>query len=126
MTKLRKILSMVLLFLVIACKEKSNSIVDIRVSDLQTVLSTHSELQLVDVRTPEECEKGMINKAMNIDVTSEDFEGKALKLLKKDIPVYLYCRSGGRSIIAAEMLTEKGFEVYNLEGGYLNWKEENK
>ena len=117
---------MAFVFLIIACKEQSQNIVDIRVSDLQTVLSTHSEIQLVDVRTPEECNKGMINKAMNIDVTSDDFEEKALKLLKVDTPVYLYCRSGGRSIIAADMLTEKGFKVYNLEGGYLNWKKENE
>ncbi|SEB98607.1 Rhodanese-related sulfurtransferase [Tenacibaculum sp. MAR_2009_124] len=126
MTKLIKMFSVALLLLVIGCKKQNNNIVDIRVSDLQTVTSTHSEIQLVDVRTPEECKNGMINKAINIDVTSPDFEEKALRELKKDAPVYLYCRSGGRSIIAAEMLAEKGFEIYNLEGGYLNWKEENK
>ena len=126
MKKFNKFFFISILFFVITCKKQHTHIVSIKASDLQTVLSTHSQLQLVDVRTDEECKEGMIRKALNIDVTSANFEEKAITLLKKDIPVYIYCRSGGRSIIAAEMLAEKGFEVYNLEGGYLNWKEENQ
>ncbi|WP_440879349.1 rhodanese-like domain-containing protein [Tenacibaculum sp. C7A-26P2] len=95
---------------------------NIKTSDLKTVLSTHSDIQLVDVRTPEEYAEGKINNAINIDVTSDNFEERVSNSLKKDSPVYLYCRSGGRSVIASKILINKGFEVYNLEGGYINWE----
>jgi rhodanese-related sulfurtransferase len=43
--------------------------------------------------------------------------------LDKEIPIYLYCRSGGRSNKAARQLISLGFkEIYDLQGGYLGWK----
>ncbi|MDP4686495.1 MAG: rhodanese-like domain-containing protein [Salibacteraceae bacterium] len=34
----------------------------------------------------------------------------------------MYCRSGGRSSNAQNMMKSKGFTtVYNLAGGYMNW-----
>jgi rhodanese-related sulfurtransferase len=36
----------------------------------------------------------------------------------------VYCRSGGRSASAADVLKEKGFtKVYNLDGGITSWQE---
>jgi rhodanese-related sulfurtransferase len=93
---------------------------------LQTILSTQEKIQLVDVRTPQEWKKGTVKNALKINVTSDSFEKKALEKLDKKKPVYVYCRSGGRSKIASEILVEKGFEVYNVEGGYLKWQEEIK
>lgn len=120
MIKLIRIYFVILFF--ISCEQKNKSFVNIKTSDLKTVLSTHSDIQLVDVRTPEEYAEGKINNAMNIDVTSDNFEERVSNSLKKDSPVYLYCRSGGRSVIASKILINKGFEVYNLEGGYINWE----
>ena len=73
-----------LFFISISCGQKKKSFVNIKASDLKTVLSTHSDIQLVDVRTPEEYAEGQINNAMNIDVTSDNFEERVLNLLKKD------------------------------------------
>ncbi len=120
MIKLIRIYFVILFF--ISCEQKNKSFVNIKTSDLKTVLSTHSDIQLVDVRTPEEYAEGKINNAINIDVTSDNFEERVSNSLKKDSPVYLYCRSGGRSVIASKILINKGFEVYNLEGGYINWE----
>ena len=40
----------------------------------------------------------------------------------KDKPILLVCRSGRRSVIAAEVLSQKGFEqLFNLKGGMLEW-----
>ncbi len=46
--------------------------------------------------------------------------------LNKDEPLYIYCRSGNRSGKAASKLKELGFkEVYDLQGGVLDWKKKN-
>ena len=78
-------------------------------------------VQLVDVRTPEEYDAGHIEKAVNIDFLAEGFEN-AIQEIDKDRPVFIYCRSGGRSGQAARLMKELGFKkVYDLKGGFLNW-----
>jgi len=75
--------------------------------------------QLVDVRTPKEFEQGHIEGAKLIDFYSENFKEK-IQQLDKATPVYLYCRSGGRSGKASKLLVELGFkEIYDLKGGYI-------
>lgn len=122
---INSILIITVLFLT-GCKGQSKEIKNITTNTLETVLKSDSKIQLVDVRTPAEWQKGIIENAIKIDVTSSSFEKKALKLLDKTKPVYLYCRSGGRSMIAAETLLKKGFEVYNIEGGYMQWQQKTK
>jgi rhodanese-related sulfurtransferase len=40
----------------------------------------------------------------------------------KDQPVYVVCRSGNRSLVAARTLVEAGFtDVRNVEGGMIAW-----
>lgn len=83
---------------------------------------TDKNIQLVDVRTATEFKQGAIKKAKNIDVLSSSFLSKVNKL-DKNKPVYLYCRSGNRSQKALKILKKNGFkEIYDLEGGYINWK----
>ena len=84
---------------------------------------TNSDVQLVDVRTPEEYAEGHIEGARNIDVFDDDFLEEAQKSLDKSRPVAVYCRSGKRSADAARKLSANGFQVTNLEGGILAWKE---
>lgn len=115
-----KILIIFGLFLFLACKPQNKEIPNITVEELQTKLDTN--IQLVDVRTPSEWKRGTINGALKINVVSSNFEQKSEELLNKSKPVYLYCRTGGRSLRAAEILKNKGFEVYNIEGGYNEWK----
>jgi rhodanese-related sulfurtransferase len=81
---------------------------------------------LIDVRTPEEYQQGALANAGNIDFYASDFKDK-LAELPKGFPVYVYCRSGGRSANAAKVLVEMGYtEVHNLKGGYLAWKQAGK
>lgn len=78
--------------------------------------------QLVDVRTAGEYQGGHIGDAVNYDFYGADF-GKQLEKLDKNKPVLVYCAAGGRSGKTAKMLASKGFkEVYDLDGGYGNWK----
>lgn len=76
---------------------------------------------LVDIRTPEEVAQGMIAGAKHIDFYSADFMTK-MTALGKDKPIYMYCRSGGRSGQAIARLKAAGFtKVYHLQGGIGAW-----
>ena len=79
----------------------------------------------MDVRTPEEIKEGTIQTAFFANYFDVDFEKVATAQLNKSKPVYLYCRSGNRSGRACKILKEKGFEVINVLGGYLQWDLEN-
>jgi len=78
---------------------------------------------LVDVRTNDEYSSGYIENSLNIDYLSNDFS-KNVEKLNKNIPIVLYCRSGKRSSLSANKLSKLGFkEIYNLQGGILEWIE---
>ena len=79
-------------------------------------------VQLVDVRTAEEYAEDHLVGALNIDVKEESFVEKATAQLSKEKTVAVYCRSGRRSVTAAENLAEKGYKVVNLLGGIVAWK----
>jgi rhodanese-related sulfurtransferase len=85
---------------------------------------SNSSIQLVDVRTAEEYGVTHLKNAQNICVTEDDFQEK-VKTLDKDKPVYVYCKSGGRSARAAKILAEMGFtQIYDLAGGITAWEED--
>lgn len=84
-------------------------------------LTGDPDVQLVDVRTKEEFEEGHIQGARLLDVRRPDFMRLAMKDLSKKRPVAVYCRSGRRSADAARKLSQKGFRVTNLLGGFLEW-----
>lgn len=83
------------------------------------------EIQLVDVRTPEEFQTGHIKDAENIDYNNESFKSK-ISSLDKSKPVLVYCRSGKRSANAAEIMKELGFtKIVSLDGGMISWEAAN-
>lgn len=78
---------------------------------------------VIDVRTPSEYAAGHLPGALNINWNGDSFEEHA-SLLDKSAPVFVYCRSGGRSNSAAEKLREMGFsQVFDMQGGMLAWRE---
>ncbi len=107
-----------------ACKDKSiaQEIQVLEPQEFHDSLLKNNDVQLIDVRTKAEFEEGHLQDALNIDVLQTNFITEAEKLnLEK--PVYLYCRSGKRSAKAALILKDVGFkEIYDLQGGYLNWE----
>jgi rhodanese-related sulfurtransferase len=89
--------------------------------EMQHILE-QEDVQLVDVRTPEEYEEAHIVNSQNIDFRSPTFD-EDVKQLDKSKPVILYCRSGKRSAECAKKLKEAGFEkIYDLEGGISKWQ----
>ena len=79
-----------------------------------------NKVTLLDVRTPEEAETGVIDGAVNIPV---DELRSRLSELPKDKPVYAYCAVGLRGYVASRILTQHGFDAYNLSGGIKTWRD---
>jgi len=98
--------------------------------DPKTAVITNDQLQkmvdgggitILDVRTPEEWEKGYIKDAVLIDIYDPDFLSKATAL-DKEKPMVIYCAAGGRSATATTKLLKEGFlEIYDLGGGFRGW-----
>lgn len=87
-------------------------------------ISEHPYVQLVDVRTPQEYAEGHLPGAMQISITDEDFDKQVYTNLNFDKAVAVYCRSGKRSKEAVKRLQALGFRtIYELEGGYLAYRE---
>ena len=80
------------------------------------------DVQLVDVRTQEEYESGHIDDAINFNIINNETFLEQIESLNRDEPVYLYCKMGGRSNRAAQLLKDRGFtEIYDYSAGYNDW-----
>ena len=107
------------------CNEEKSSIAKVISAQevYDAVYNSEGDHQLVDVRTEEEFGASHLKDAQNICVTMDNFKER-VKGLDKNKPVYVYCKSGGRSAKAAKILTEIGFtKVFDLQGGITNWEE---
>ena len=71
---------------------------------------------LIDIRDSSAFEYGHIDGAVNI--AQEDISAAELP---EDRKLIICCRSGIISRDIADELCDKGFDVYNLEGGYVEW-----
>tara|TARA_R110002124_G_scaffold77276_7_gene206996 strand:+ start:3765 stop:4157 length:393 start_codon:yes stop_codon:yes gene_type:complete len=121
---MKKVILISLFLVLISCnsqEKKEVAIVNVNVEQFQQLISKKGT-QLIDVRTPDEFNAGHIKNATLINFFDADFKEKSLKVLDKNKPVYVYCRSGGRSAKAAKKYKEAGFtKVYNLLGGFNAW-----
>lgn len=115
MNKIKMFLGALLGSALTACAQNEN-ITSVDAKTFQSAI-TKDSVQLVDVRTAGEYATRHILYAVNIDVLQPDFKEKAGKMLDNSKPVYVYCRSGRRSMTAANILVGMGFKVVNLKGG---------
>ena len=132
---MKKTISLVLLSLslsVASCQNQQNGnaskqiSITIPVDEFDKKLTEIKDVQLVDVRTPEEYQEGHLKGAINYNLNGDDFESNLSKL-DKNKPVMVYCLAGGRSAEAAKRMKEKEFaEVYNMKGGIMKWNAANK
>ncbi len=115
--------------LLVSCSNQQTQNKETRVSDT-TLLSAAefsgkikntSNVQILDVRTPEEFSNAHIPNAINVNWKGDFATG--LADVHKNQPVLVYCLSGGRSASAADYLRKNGYtNVYELDGGLLKWK----
>ncbi|WP_026753761.1 rhodanese-like domain-containing protein [Sediminibacter sp. Hel_I_10] len=77
---------------------------------------------ILDVRTQDEVEEGMIPEALHIDIHKGQGFIDELEKLDKSKSYYVYCRSGARSNQACAVMNQLGFDkAYNLLGGFNEW-----
>ena len=101
--------------------QKSKNIVNSDPKAFSEKIAATSNAQIIDVRTPEEFTSEHIDHAINVNWLGDNFVSNVEKF-DKSKPVFLYCKSGGRSAKAAAKLEELGFKnIYNLEGGMMKW-----
>jgi molybdopterin/thiamine biosynthesis adenylyltransferase/rhodanese-related sulfurtransferase len=81
------------------------------------------EVVLIDVRDPDEYRDGHLRGARHLSRGFLEFRIEEVAP-DRSAPLVLYCRSGLRSILAAQVLKDLGYErVESLAGGYLRWTE---
>ena len=122
---MNKLIILIVLFLLFSCHNST----DISFENIDIVNLAESsyadEFIVLDVRTNQERANGFLANSTHIDFYDEAFLDK-LNLLDKTKPIYVYCMVGGRSSKAANKIVKSGFnEVYNLNGGFLKWSNNN-
>ncbi len=94
------------------------------VDEAREYMSRHKEgtYTILDVRQPWEYEKEHISGAKLIPLPQLS---ENIGELDPEKPTIVHCAIGGRSRVAAQLLSGQGFkEVYNLKGGIVAWKGE--
>ncbi len=76
------------------------------------------DYNLIDVREEQDFLTGKMPDAMRVELS--DIADKK-HTIPKDKKVVLYCKYGELSLLAADQLSEQGYEAYSLHGGYGKW-----
>ncbi|MGN0306743.1 MAG: rhodanese-like domain-containing protein [Lachnospiraceae bacterium] len=119
----KTVLFLMLAVLTIGCggvKQETITYNRINMEELAEELEKETDFLLLDVRTEEEFIQGHIPGAVCLPVA--DIEaGETSILSDKTQRIYVYCRSGNRSIVAAESLMEQGYTNVVECGGISDW-----
>ncbi len=99
---------------------------EVDIHQLSDVLD--QDICLIDVREPPEVVCGHIKGMVNMPRGVLEMKLSTHPLFKQtginaDTSIYLICRSGGRSALAAEALQRLGLaQVYSVAGGMIAWE----
>lgn len=105
--------------LAVGCDNKL-SYESLNANEFATIIAKE-DVQLIDTRTAAEFAEGHIPGAINIDIDSPDFDSR-IASLDKSRRIAVYCRGGRRSKEAAERIIDDGFDVVELNEGFLSWE----
>jgi len=95
---------------------------DLTVTEWKSKLQQDNNAVVLDVRTPAECDEGIIPNAQLLDIYSGQNFIDGIEALDKTKNYYVYCRSGARSAQACSIMKQLGIDkAYNLKGGILAW-----
>jgi rhodanese-related sulfurtransferase len=86
-------------------------------------LARDPELQVVDVRQPDERDAGHIAGSLHIELAQLPTRVAAID---RDRPVVFYCRVGVRSDMAAQALRAAGVQAHSMRGGLQRWAQEGR
>mgnify|MGYP000526506432 CR=1 FL=1 len=101
------------------CSSSNSAVTDLGATEFVSQ-SQVAGVVVIDVRTPGEFSEGHLVGALNIDVQSSLFQNE-IASLDKNATYALYCRSGNRSGVAAEIMAEAGFtKILNAKVGFVD------
>lgn len=119
-------------------QEARANVQEISVQQLADIIQQQPDAVLIDIREPAEYQQGHITTAVNfprgvlemqlhnhpkVVTTGNDIQATLETLAEENI--YLICRSGARTVLAAESLQRMGFcKVFSVTGGMLAWVEQ--
>lgn len=114
---------LVLTLLLVACsRSEAPALKEISVAELNERVQADPSLLLIDVRGIPEYEAVHATAVKRLIVHTEIADSAANLPADRETPIYLICRSGRRSGIAGQALTELGYHnVYNVSGGTSAW-----
>ncbi len=91
-------------------------------SEARDLLAQNPDIVVLDVRTKGEYKKGHIEGAIRNNYFSTKFK-KRLRVLDKNTPYLVHCKSGHCSNRAVKIMRKQGFtQIIHLDGGYDAWK----
>jgi rhodanese-related sulfurtransferase len=79
--------------------------------------------QVIDVREPYEREAGYIPGSRHVEL--QDLAAQA-DTVDRDRPVIFQCRSGARSLMAAQAFRRAGYDAWSMAGGLEQWVAEGR
>lgn len=124
-SKIRALITGIMLGAVVlaGCSSNSAALETVSPDGAATIIAEDSGEVILDIRTPEEFDQGIIDGAINIDFYEPTFSSD-LDALDKDAHYVVYCRSGNRSGQAMGTFADLGFtHVTEIDGGIANWYE---
>ena len=95
----------------------------ITMSEATELMAREENYIILDVRRPDEFAAGHIPGAINVpneSIGTDEID----ELPDKDMLIFVYCRSGRRSVEASEKLVKLGYTNIIEIGGILDWKGE--
>jgi phage shock protein E len=93
------------------------------VGDVHEALGSGEDVTVIDVREPDEWEKGHVPGATHVPRGLLELQSSAM-LPDKGARIVVHCVLGGRGSLAAKTLQEMGYtNVANMKGGLDAWKE---
>jgi len=95
---------------------------DLEITIEQLERLNQGDYMLIDVRSSTSYQHGNIPGSVNMDINRLQ---KDYSKLPQDKKIILYCIQGLISADAAEFMSDKGFEAYNLTEGYGGWLRKN-
>ena len=129
MNKLLCIVSVILCIFLVACTNNTTTKSDegekvmfkqITPEEAKKIMNSGEEHIILDTREQSEFDEGHIPGAILIPYT--EIETKAEQMLPdKNAQILVYCRSGRRSKIASESLTNIGYTNVKEFGGIIDW-----
>jgi rhodanese-related sulfurtransferase len=114
-------LSSLLIFIILSgCGTMNDH--NVSAEQASTMITTDTNLVILDVRTPEEYSGELGHLKNSILIPVQELESRISELEQyRGKKILTYCRTGRRSLTATGILHKNGFDALNVEGGMVQW-----